>query len=109
MAILIKNGIIIDGTGSASYKSDILIKEEKIEKIGTNLKANNCQVIAVPNKVVAPGFIDMHSHGDLSILSVNKAQATVMQGITTLVVGMCGIGIAPANEKVRKNPKVKKR
>ncbi|MFX1449391.1 MAG: amidohydrolase family protein [Promethearchaeota archaeon] len=100
MAILIKNGIIIDGTGSASYKSDILIKEDKIEKIGMYLESD-CQVIDAQNKVVAPGFIDMHSHGDLSILSVNKAEATVMQGITTLVVGMCGIGIAPANEKVR--------
>ncbi|MFX0135878.1 MAG: amidohydrolase family protein [Candidatus Hodarchaeota archaeon] len=101
MDILIKNGIIIDGTGSPGYKADILIKEDRIEKIQTDIKVNDYQVIDASNKVVAPGFIDMHSHGDLTILSINKAEATVMQGITTLVVGMCGIGMAPANEKVR--------
>ncbi len=101
MNILIKNGLVIDGTGSSGYKADIMIENDKITKIKTGLKTNNSQIIDASNKVVAPGFIDMHSHGDLSILSVNKAEATVMQGITTLVVGMCGIGMAPANEKVR--------
>ncbi len=101
MNILIKNGNIVDGTGSPGYKSDVYIKNNRIEKIGLNLEEEDCELIDASNKVVSPGFIDMHSHGDLTILEVNKAEATVMQGVTTLVVGMCGIGLAPANDKVR--------
>ncbi len=102
MEILLKNGWIIDGTGSSRYKSDIAIKDNKILKIGSNLEGDGYDIIDVSNKIIAPGFIDMHSHADLTILEVNKAEAAIMQGVTTLVVGMCGIGRAPANEKVRK-------
>ena len=77
------------------------IKNNKIEKIGLNLAEDDCELIDASNKVVSPGFIDMHSHADLTILEVNKTEATIMQGVTTLVVGMCGIGLAPANDKVR--------
>lgn len=102
MDILIKNGFIIDGTGSAGYKADVLIKGDKIAMIESNIKANDCEVIDASGKVISPGFIDMHSHGDFTILFVNKAEPTIMQGVTTLVVGMCGLGMTPANEKVRK-------
>jgi len=101
MAILIKNGTIIDGTGKKGFKSDILIKGDIISEVGTNLNLEGAQVIDATNKTVSPGFIDMHSHGDLNILRVNKAEATIMQGVTTLVVAVCGLGLAPANEKVR--------
>ena len=101
MKILIKNGLIIDGTGSPGFKSDLLIEEDKIIKIGNNLIVEDAEVIDASNKVVSPGFIDMHSHGDLTILQINKAEPTIMQGVTTLVVGMCGLGLAPANDRVR--------
>jgi len=101
MAILIKNGTIIDGTGAKGFKSDILIKGDTISEIGTTLNMEGAQVIDAMNKVVSPGFIDMHSHADLNILRVNKAEATIMQGVTTLVVAVCGLGLAPANDKVR--------
>ena len=101
MNILIRKGIIVDGIGSLGYKSDVYIKKNRIEKIGLNLEEEDCEVIDASNKVVSPGFIDMHSHGDLTFLEANKAEATIMQGVTTLVVGMCGIGLAPANDKVR--------
>ena len=99
--ILIKNGIIIDGTGKLGYKSDILIKDDKIERIGTNLVNDGVKIVDASDKLVAPGFIDIHHHGDLSILDVNKAEAAIMQGVTTLNIGMCGLGLAPANDKVR--------
>jgi N-acyl-D-amino-acid deacylase len=102
MDILIKDGLIIDGTGRNGYYADLLIKNNKIEEIGEDLTAENCKVIDASNKVVAPGFIDMHSHADLTILRVNTAEAYLMQGVTTMVVSICGIGLAPANEKVRK-------
>ncbi|MFX0095645.1 MAG: amidohydrolase family protein, partial [Candidatus Hodarchaeota archaeon] len=102
MRLLIKNGLIIDGTGSEAYKSDILIDRGIVQKIGNDLPTENCEIIDASNRVVCPGFIDMHSHGDFAIMHVNKAEATIMQGVTTLVVAMCGIGVAPANDKVRR-------
>jgi N-acyl-D-amino-acid deacylase len=101
MNILIRKGIIVDGTGSPGYKSDVYIKKSRIDKIGLNIEEDDCEVIDASKKVVSPGFIDMHSHGDLTILETNKAEATIMQGVTTLIVGMCGISLAPANDKVR--------
>lgn len=101
MTILIKNGTIVDGTGSNGYKADILIEGDEISAIGENLEVDGAKIIDASNKVVSPGFIDMHSHADLAILQVNRAEATIMQGVTTLVVAVCGLGLAPANEKAK--------
>ena len=102
MHILIKNGQIIDGTGSQPYIADLYILDGKIAEIGTGIHADEegCTVIDAANRVVAPGFIDMHNHADLTILAVNKAEAYLMQGVTTMLVSVCGIGLAPANERV---------
>ncbi|MFX1408322.1 MAG: amidohydrolase family protein [Promethearchaeota archaeon] len=101
MDILIKNGTLIDGTGSPGFKGDLLIKDERIIKIGTKIKNDDAQLIDATSKIVSPGFIDIHNHADLTILDANKAEAYIGQGMTTLLVGVCGIGIAPANEKVK--------
>ncbi|MBD3255031.1 MAG: amidohydrolase family protein [Candidatus Lokiarchaeota archaeon] len=101
MKVLIKNGNIIDGTGSPAFQADILVEDDKIIKIGSEINCEKCEIIDALNKVVSPGFIDMHSHGDLTILDVNKAEPSIMQGVTTINVAMCGLGLAPANEKVK--------
>jgi N-acyl-D-amino-acid deacylase len=103
MAILIKNGLIIDGTGSPGYNGDLLIEDDKIVKIGEALEANGSQIIDASGRVVAPGFIDMHNHSDLTLFQSYKIEPYILQGCTTLVIGMCGLGVAPANEKVRKD------
>jgi N-acyl-D-amino-acid deacylase len=100
MAILIKDGLIVDGTGSPGYKGDLLIEDDKIVKIGKNLGANGAKVIDASNRIVAPGFIDMHNHSDLTLFQSTKIEPYILQGVTTLVIGMCGLGIAPANQKV---------
>lgn len=92
MGLLIKNGLILDGTGSQGYISDILNEGDKVVQIKQNIDAAGTEIVDASNKVVAPGFIDMHHHGDLSIMEINKAEASIMQGVTTLVVGMCGLG-----------------
>jgi len=102
MDILIKNGAVIDGTGAPRLKSDVLIKGDLIQEIGVNLSGEGCEIIDATGKVVSPGFIDMHHHADLSILNMNKAEATLMQGCTTLVVGVCGLGLAPAKRVAKK-------
>ena len=97
---LIKNGLIIDGTGAAGYKADLLINENKIEAIGEHLEALGAEVIDATEKIVTPGFIDIHNHADFNIYDANQAESFVMQGMTTLLVGLCGLGVAPANKVV---------
>lgn len=98
MNILIKNGLIVDGTGTPKYKADVLVKGDTIVKIGSNLTTDNAKLIDASNKIVSPGFIDIHNHADLNIVDANKAESFVMQGMTTLLVSVCGLGIAPAND-----------
>lgn len=96
--ILIKNGKIIDGTGNPSYYSDIGINDGKITFIGKakyDFKAE--KIINAHNLTITPGFIDIHSHADYTIPFEPKTPSTLQQGITTLVVGMCGASLAPVN------------
>ena len=96
--IVIKNGKIIDGTGNPGFYADIGIFSGKIKKIGdikNDVKA--LKTIDVEGKVVCPGFIDIHSHSDYTIPFDPMVVSTIHQGITTLVVGMCGASLAPVN------------
>lgn len=95
--IIIKNGKIIDGTGNPGFVNDIGIINGKIAFLGKidNNKAK--KVIEAKNRVVCPGFIDIHSHADFYLPFDPLTQSTIQQGITTLVVGMCGSSLAPIN------------
>jgi len=102
MKLLIKNGTIVDGSGSERKKADLLIDGDEIVEIGANLKAEDAKIIDATDKIVAPGFIDIHNHADLTILDLPKNEAYIMQGATTLATGMCGFGISPSNDIVKK-------
>lgn len=93
--VLIKNGTIIDGTGSPGFLADILVKHGKIEKIGPSLEIECQSIIDASQKIVCPGFIDIHSHTDTTILINPKAESKIRQGITTEIVGNCGMSAAP--------------
>lgn len=95
MKRLIKNGQIIDGSGNPGYRGDILLSEGKIEKIAPSIECEEASVIDAQGLVVAPGFIDTHSHSDLQILVEPEVTPKVMQGITTEVLGQDGISMAP--------------
>ncbi len=97
--ILIKKGNIIDGTGNPWFRADIEITEGMITKISTNLKTelDNTIVVDAEGLVVSPGFIDIHSHADISLLYNQKLECLAQQGITTVVVGNCGLSHAPLN------------
>lgn len=95
--IIIKNGTIIDGTGSPMYKADIGIKEDKIAEIG-DLKNEHGEVeIDAFKKFVCPGFIDVNNHSDIfwRIFRDPDLQSLIHQGITTIVGGNCGSSLAP--------------
>ena len=97
--ITIQNAVIIDGTGLPAYRADIAIKGDRIAAIG-KLDAKAKQTIKARGRTVIPGIIDPHSHADLILPLAPKRQAELMrcklaQGVTTTVIGNCGLGCAP--------------
>ena len=93
--IIIRGGIVYDGINTEPRRVDIAIKGERIAYIG-DLRNEGADVVIDANKlVVAPGFIDMHSHSDATILVYPDSSSKVRQGVTTEVVGNCGISMAP--------------
>jgi len=98
--ILIKNGRIIDGSGNPWYNADIGIIEDKIDTID-DIDGRAEKIIDANRMVVAPGFIDIHSHSDIPILVDYHAHSKIRQGVTTEVIGNCGNSAAPMNEFVK--------
>lgn len=98
MKILIKNGLIVDGSGKDSYLADLLIDGDKIEKIGHGLEAEGAKVVDAKGMVVAPGFIDTHSHSSMLVFKDSLLSPKIKQGITTELVAQDGMGPAPVNE-----------
>ncbi|WP_438315385.1 N-acyl-D-amino-acid deacylase family protein [Sporosarcina sp. FA9] len=96
--LLIRNGKVIDGTGSPWFYSDIAIKDGVIKKIGKLTNETAHEEIDANFQIVSPGFIDMHTHSDLVILDEPLIEAKVRQGITTDLLGQDGIGAAPLPE-----------
>jgi len=93
--ILIKDGLIIDGTTNPGFRADIGLRDGKINRIRNLAKAEASQTINAQDHVVSPGFIDTHSHSDLMLLVEPEAKQKIMQGITTEILGQDGISIAP--------------
>jgi len=92
--ILLKGGKIVDGTGNPWFRGEVAIRGGVI--VGVGRVAGEAEtVLDVEGLVVAPGFIDTHSHSDLLLISEPLAEAKVLQGVTTEVVGQDGLGEAP--------------
>ncbi len=96
--VLIKNGFVVDGTGNPWFKADVLIESDKISGIGPFHGAEPNLTIDGSGLIVAPGFIDMHSHSDLHLLINPLAESKIRQGVTTEVLGNCGSTLAPIRE-----------
>jgi N-acyl-D-amino-acid deacylase len=92
---LFKNATVVDGTGNSSFKADILVEGSVIRQVGRLDGAASKRTFDTGDLVVCPGFIDMHCHADFSLPLVPSADSLVHQGITTAVVGQCGLSPAP--------------
>jgi len=98
--IVIKNGFLVDGAGNPWFKADIGISEGKIVKIGKLINAKAEKVLDADRFVVCPGFIDIHTHSDLSLLINPRAESKIRQGVTTEVIGNCGSSAAPIRKEI---------
>jgi N-acyl-D-aspartate/D-glutamate deacylase len=101
--ILIKNASIVDGTGAPGYRGALAVSEGRIAALGKvegDLDADAETIIDGEGLVASPGFIDVHNHGDLSILYYPEAESFVRQGITTFVGGQCGDSPGPFGEYI---------
>ncbi|MBY2478463.1 D-aminoacylase [Clostridioides difficile] len=97
--IKIINGIIVDGTGDSRYKSDVGIVGDKIIAIGDLSQEEAKKTIDATGKFVSPGFIDFHTHSDLSLVYDKYTRSRIYTGVTTDVIANCGIGVAPIREE----------
>lgn len=96
--IVIQNGYVVDGTGNPWYKADIGIKSGKIAEICRSISPADITIDA-KGMIVSPGFIDMHTHSDYTLLVDPKADSFVRQGVTTELIGLCGYSMAPISDK----------
>ena len=98
--LIIRNGTVIDGSGKPGFQADIGVEGDRITRIGA-LSSDAPWTIDASGRVVAPGFIDVHSHDDFALLDRPECDFKIMQGVTTQVIGNCGFGAAPANDAYR--------
>ena len=99
MKTIFKNGNVIDGTGSEGRIADVMVDEGRIVEIGQIEVGVNEQVIDATGKIICPGFIDTHTHSDLSAIINPALSAKIRQGITTELLGQDGVALAPLPEE----------
>jgi N-acyl-D-amino-acid deacylase len=96
--LVLTNGRILDGCGNPWFWGDLAIQQGRIAEIAPQGTLHGKQTIDVAGRFVSPGFIDIHTHSDLSILVNRWAESAVRQGVTTQLIGNCGMSPAPVNE-----------
>jgi N-acyl-D-amino-acid deacylase len=94
--ILIRGGLLLDGTGAPGTPRDLAIRDGCIAAIGAELAGDAAKVIDARGLAVAPGFIDIKTHSDFTLPINPKAESKVRQGVTTEIIGHCGFSVAPA-------------
>jgi len=99
--ILIRNGRIVDGTGAPWFYGDVAVSGDTIQAVGNFSGTDAERIIDAENQVVCPGFIDPHTHSDFALFNDPPPDYKLRQGITTEVIGNCGISLAPLDDITR--------
>ena len=93
--LVIRNGMVLDGTGAPPRKADVGVRGDRIQAVGPLDQARGAVNLDAAGLMVAPGFIDSHSHDDQAVFQWAESEAKLSQGVTSVVVGNCGISLAP--------------
>ncbi|HNR24215.1 MAG TPA: D-aminoacylase [Candidatus Bipolaricaulis anaerobius] len=92
--IVIKEAAVVDGSGDPAFTSDVAIKNSQIVRMGS-VKAKAKTIIDAKGLIICPGFIDIHSHSDFSVVAFRAPESKILQGVTSEVIGNCGISATP--------------
>jgi N-acyl-D-amino-acid deacylase len=92
--LVIKNGTVVDGTGAPRYRADVAVSGDRIVEIGKVTESGK-KTIDATDLIVSPGFVDPHTHYDAQICWDPLISCTSWHGITSVVMGNCGVGVAP--------------
>ena len=92
---ILRGGEVIDGSGGPRRRADVAIAGDRIAAVGIVDKAGGAREIDASGKIIAPGFIDVHTHDDRALFATPAMVAKASQGVTTVVTGNCGISLAP--------------
>jgi N-acyl-D-aspartate/D-glutamate deacylase len=96
--VVVAGGMVHDGGGGAPLPADVLVEDGRIAAVGRAPEGTDATVLDATGCVVAPGFIDIHSHSDFTLLVDPRAASAIHQGVTTELVGNCGYGCAPIGD-----------
>lgn len=97
--LVLTNGRIVDGCGNPWYRGDLGLRAGRIAAIAPPSTLRGRQILDAANRYVTPGFIDIHTHSDLSLLVNRRAESAVRQGATTHILGNCGMSPAPVRDE----------
>jgi N-acyl-D-amino-acid deacylase len=95
--LLLTGGRVVDGSGAPAMQADVGIEGDRISAVGTLRQAEARRRLDVAGKVVCPGFIDAHVHGDLAVLADPLHEPAIRQGVTTYILGQDGVAMAPGS------------
>lgn len=100
--ILLQNGTVYDGSGRPPFNGSVAIEGDRIVSVGPEVTFADAKKVDLGGWSVAPGFVDLHTHSDVSLLSDPDCVSAIAQGITSQLVGHCGFSAAPTNEATRR-------
>ena len=101
MDLLIRGGTVVDGLGGPPRRADVRVRQGRIAEIGDGLGRNGEEVIDATGAYVTPGFIDTHTHFDASLYWDPLCDPMLQHGVTTVLIGNCGLGLAPLRKEDR--------
>jgi len=95
--LIIRDALVIDGSDQPGFRADVAIREGRIQRIGSLDGVSAINEINAAGRVLAPGFIDVHTHDDTVVIRKPQMLPKISQGVTTVIVGNCGISASPVS------------